>query len=310
MGMTRVGGSYGNPYPATRISSLEAGTGAMRRLSDVIPFFGIFTGDFEKRLVQIYELFYSSNQLGESSLYLNHGYWDGATRYDDACQRLAEVLGEAADLRPGCTQLDCGCGFGDAALFWIQRFGPATIDCLNIVRSQAETALERVRAAGLEERVRLHVGSATRMPFADASFDRITALETAHHYNPREVFFREAYRVLRPGGRLATADILASAQPKRRLQRVCLSLHMPAANVYGPSGYAQRLENAGFTGVRVESIADMIYAPFIKFVCDRLRSSEFRVRMKPYLRWVTAASNVDWLLHKDIDYVIAVADKS
>jgi len=77
-----------------------------------------------------------------------------------------------------------------------------------------------------------------------------------------------------------------------------------------PSGYAQRLENAGFTGVRVESIADMIYAPFIKFVRDRLRSSEFRVRMKPYLRWVTAASNVDWLLHKDIDYVIAVADKS
>ena len=276
----------------------------MRRL------FGIFTGGFEKRLVQVYKLFYSSNALGESSLYLNFGYWDGATCYDDACQRLAEVLGEAADLRPGCTQLDCGCGFGDAALFWIQRFGPATIDCLNIVRSQAETALKRVRAAGLEERVRLHVGSATRMPFADASFDRITALETAHHFNTREVFFGEAYRVLRPGGRLATADFLACAQPKSWLLRLSFGLHMPAANVYGPTGYARRLQNAGFKDVRVESIKDMIYAPFVKFVRDRLPSSKFRVRMSPFLRGTIADSTVDWLLHKDVDYVIAVAHKS
>jgi hypothetical protein len=114
--------------------------------------------------------------------------------------------------------------------------------------------------------------------------------------------------VLRPGGRLATADFLARAQP--RLQRLCLGLHMPAANVYGPTGYARRLANAGFKDVRVESIKDMIYAPFVRFVRDRLPSSEFFVRMNSFLRWVTAASNVDWLLHKDIDYVIAVADKS
>jgi ubiquinone/menaquinone biosynthesis C-methylase UbiE len=281
----------------------------MRRLSAAIPFFGIFTGNFEKRLMQIYERFYSRYTLGESSLYLNLGYWDGATRYDDASQRLAEVLGGAADLRPGCTQLDCGCGFGDAALFWSRRFGPATIDCLNIIQSQAETALERVRAAGLEQRVRLHVGSATRMPFADASFDRITALETAFHYSTREEFFSEAYRVLRPGGRLATADILTiEARPRRRLQRVYLSLHIPAANMYGRSGYAQRIENAGFKDVRVESIADMVYAPFVKFARERLRSSEMRMRMNPFLRWVSAAC-INLFLDKDLDYVIAVADK-
>ena len=59
----------------------------------------------------------------------------------------------------------------------------------------------------------------------------------------------------------------------------------------------------------MESIKDMIYVPFVRFVRDRLPSSEFFVRMNSFLWWVTAASNVDWLLHKDIDYVIAVADK-
>ena len=171
----------------------------MSWVTDAVHLFGMFTGDREKRAAQFYELMSANDTLGESSLYLNAGYWDGATRFDDACQRLAEVLGEAADLRPGCAVLDCGFGFGDAALFWIRRFGPETIDGLNITRSQVEKARERVRAAGLEQRVRLHLGSATRMPFADASFDRVTALETAFHFDTREAFFREAFRVLKPG---------------------------------------------------------------------------------------------------------------
>ncbi len=280
----------------------------MSLVAEVVRFFGIFTRDADKRSSRIYEMFFSRSSLGESSLYLNLGYWDGATRYDDACQRLAEVLGEAADLRPGCAQLDCGCGFGDAALFWIRRFGVETIDCLNITPSQVVKARERVRAAGLEQRVRLHLGSATRMPFADASFDRITALETAFHYDTREEFFREAFRVLRPGGRLATADVTPlEGQPNRWRERLA-TWYIPAANMYPRSGYARRLEDAGFTGVRVESIADMVFAPYAEFARERLQAPEIRARMNPFIRWVWAAS-LDSGVTNAFDYVIAIADK-
>jgi cyclopropane fatty-acyl-phospholipid synthase-like methyltransferase len=278
----------------------------MSWLADAVRFFGTFTGDYDKRSAYLYELFSTRTSLGETSLYLNLGYWDGATHYDDACQRLAEVLGEAADLHPGCVQLDCGSGFGDAPLFWIRRFGPATIDCLNITWSQVAKSRERIQAAGFEQRVRLQLGSATRMPFAAASFDRVTALESAFHYDTREEFFREAFRVLKPGGRLATADITRD-RPNGWRERAPL-WYIPPANMYPRSGYAQRLKDAGFTGVRVQSIVDKVYAPFAEFARERLRAPEIRARMNPLIRRAWAAS-LDSEMDKKFDYVLAVADK-
>jgi cyclopropane fatty-acyl-phospholipid synthase-like methyltransferase len=221
--------------------------------------------------------------LGERSLYFNQGYWkDNPATQDAASAALAELLARVARLGPGDRVLDAGFGFGEQDLLWMERFGPDRIDGLNISPRQTEVAREHIAAAGLADKVDLRLGSATRMPFTGARFDKVVALECAHHFVTRQDFFDEAYRVLRPGGRIATTDIICVEPPPDPLGQ---ALHavlwlpnetmMPAANRHSRMEYAEGLRQAGFTSVRAVSIREHVYEPMVRHVARRIAQGEF-----------------------------------
>lgn len=267
-------------------------------------------------VAQVYDLL-STRAPTERGLWLNLGYWREARTLDDACVAMADLLAERADMTGADAVLDLGFGFADQDIRWAQTRAPRTIVGLNITASQVAVARARVADLGLSDRIDLREGSATAMPLPDAAFDLVTALECAFHFRTREDFFAEAFRVLRPGGRLVVADILpmptASDWGARLQQRVSWTLvagkfPIPKENIYTRQEYGTRLAACGFTGVRVDSIRDEVYGPMHRHLAQDPAPI---ARLHPLMRLpARLALSMDAAgIYRGLDYVLAVAHK-
>ncbi len=188
--------------------------------------------------------------------YLNFGLWEPQMSYVEAAENMVMAMGALLDLAPGSRLLDAAPGRGTQDLLLAQRFGPLEIDAVDITWKHVEAA--RRRAAG-HPAIRFHHASATRLPFADARFTHAMSLEAAHHFDTREQFLREAYRVLVPGGRLAMADFAIVRPPRRAWERavfdsVCGIWSVPRANAESPASYAALLERIGYRDIAMRQV--------------------------------------------------------
>jgi SAM-dependent methyltransferase len=114
---------------------------------------------------------------------------------------LIDAALDAADVRPGTDLLDVGCGSGLALQHAAAR--GATVSGIDIAASLLAIAGERVPGADLR------LGGLDSLPFADAAFDVVLAVNAlAFAFDPHAAL-TEIARTLRPGGRLAIAQFSA-----------------------------------------------------------------------------------------------------
>lgn len=158
-----------------------------------LPYFDIILDRFEHGDPKFLENFHR---------HVHFGAWTGNESPAQAMEQLTQLMIEMAQVEDSHQLLDVGCGFGGTLLSLREQFPSLALTGLNIDERQLEIARERLRD------VQLVQGDACQMPFADAAFDRVLAVECIFHFPSRRAFFEQARRVLRPGGNLTLSDIV------------------------------------------------------------------------------------------------------
>jgi sarcosine/dimethylglycine N-methyltransferase len=113
-----------------------------------------------------------------------------------ATQELVSLL----EPQTGEAILDIGCGIGGPARWIAAKYG-CSVTGVDITAAFCEAARELNAACGMTDQVKVFEGSATALPLPDLSFDRAYSHGVAMSIADKIGFCREAFRVLKPGGR-------------------------------------------------------------------------------------------------------------
>jgi cyclopropane fatty-acyl-phospholipid synthase-like methyltransferase len=229
-----------------------------------------------ENIVRYYDECASDYQLAwdlDSSLAMHIGYWDWSTwTLRAALARHNRVMADFGHVRPGDDVLDAGCGVGGSSIFLARELG-CQVTGVTLSPTQARLAQANAQRHGVAEQTAFCVMDYSRTAFPGSSFDVVWALESSCYAADKAAFVKEAFRLLRPGGRLVISDGFATRQVYDEPDRTIMKrwLHAWALDHLATLDEMHRaFDAAGFVRVRfadiMENVAPSAWIMFLRSV--------------------------------------------
>jgi len=183
-------------------------------------------------------------------------YDDEVTTHKEALLNLNKVLAKTGEVEDGDVILDAGCGRGGSSI-WLAENYKVTVEGITLVPHQVEKAKKMAIKKQLETKVNFSEQDYCNTNFKDESFSLIWACESMCHALDKKDFYEEAYRLLKPGGRLVCADYIRTDRPLTSEGETLLHSWLDGWSIKDIDTYSEHEKNvrsAGFSFFKLDDI--------------------------------------------------------
>ena len=215
--------------------------------------------EYHEKIIQYYqdtENAYKDSWDLNNSLAIHFGYWDSAVKsFPQSLIRMNEVMMEAAVIKTTDKVLDAGCGVGGSSIFMAAAIG-CNVTGITLSERQAQQASLNAKEKGVENLVDFKAMDYCATDFPAASFDVVWGCESICYADNKEKFIKEAFRLLKPGGRLVVADGFVSSFADNDNPIIQQWLEGWQVNyLESPERFTSSMKLTGFTNINYRDIS-------------------------------------------------------
>lgn len=207
--------------------------------------------------ILVYKYFWSDPK----TLSAHAGVWEQDVQtHREAHHTGNRMLAERAAIAAHDHVLDAGCGMGGSAIWLAETYGAQVVG-IALSRSQLREARRAAAQRRVDHLVSFSRQDYTALALEDASFDVVWAFESVCHALCKRDFLVEAFRVLRPGGRLVMADYFRRARPLSPDDEKCFHRAVSGSAVRDldtPEEFFAAMRDVGFRDISFEDRTDQI----------------------------------------------------
>ena len=232
----------------------------------------IFRASLDKKIKTYYHLFEPLfHAMSDNNMYLNLGYHYVEKPFPAAVVKTQENMVNVVTktfIKKG-KWLDVGCGTGAPACYLLKSNKNITIEAINIVEPQIIKAKRLADKNGLIKRVNFHVQDAQKISSVGEKFQNIYAIESAFHFDDKQMFIKSAYDNLKKNGQIALADIVLKPELLGLFDfyKVSIAKHgLATKEFYSIEKWEKSLKKAGFKDITKEDITINVASVLPKWI--------------------------------------------